>query len=102
MINLTLPRGDRFTSDAPAQIEKAFRTVDSNPLAETVLVGPVAIGVADTRVFHGLGRRPRGFQVADASADVRVFRGAVGEVTDPANHIVLRASSAQTVTLLVF
>lgn len=98
-----IPQVDDITTRrAFDAVEGTLDDLVAAPLVDCVLVGPVAIGVADTRVYHGLGRAPRGYLVVRSSADVRVFDGAVLEATDVTNHIRLRASSAQTVTLAVF
>ena len=100
MGNTVLPRVTDLTRDLIDRIERALNDLEAAPLAGAVVVTQ-AIGTADTRVYTGLRRAARYFWVVDASVDVRVFRGAVPEATDPANYVVLRASSAQTVTLAI-
>lgn len=103
MINLTLPRTGTTAIDRVLElVERGFRAVDAFVFSPAVLVGPVSILTTDTRVHHGLGGRPKGYVLVKAPADVRIFDGATPETTDPANYISLRASSAQTVTLVVF
>jgi hypothetical protein len=100
--NTVLPRfGERSQVDLIERLERAINALEASPLAGAVVLAPQAIGVTDTRVYHGLGQAPRYFWVVRSSADVRVFDGAVPEATDPQNYITLRASSAQTVTLAV-
>lgn len=101
MNNTALPRiGDAQMQRLIDIIETALNELEGSPFAGAVVVTQ-AIGTGDTRVYHGLGRVPKYFWVVRASADVRVFDGAVPETTDSANYITLRASSAQTVTLAV-
>lgn len=102
MIALRLPRGERFAVEGPALLEEAFRKVDAFPFAGAVVLPPQAIGTADTRVYHGLGRALTGYLLARAPSDVRLFDGAGPEATDPANFVTLRLSTAATVTIVAF
>lgn len=104
MIGLALPRTDDWEINrAYDLLERAFRTVDGFLFGSAArLVGPVPIATTDTRVRHGLGQRPRGYMLVKSPADVRIFDGAAAEKTDPDNFISLRASSAATLTLVVF
>lgn len=102
MSNTVLPRvGDPQNIRLIEAIEDAFNVLEALPLANAVVLPPQALGPADSRVYHGLGRQVRYFWVVDSATDVRVFRGATPETTDPANYIMLRASGAATVTLAV-
>lgn len=99
--NTVLPRfGERSQLDLIERLERALNALEASPLNGAVVVTQ-AIGVADTRVYHGLDRIPRYFWIVRRAADVRVWDGAVPEAVDPANYITLRASSAATVTLAV-
>lgn len=99
----TLPRfGDIDQDRISDALEDAIGDLVSAPLADARVLAPQLVGVTDTRIYHGLERRPVGYFVAKAPADVRVFDGATAEANDPSHFITLRASSAQTVTLVVF
>ncbi len=58
-----------------------------------------AIATSDTRVYHGLGRAARGRIIVYQSADARVWDVAS---SNPSEYMVLRASAAVTVKLMVF
>lgn len=102
MSNTALPRvGDAQLQRLIGIVETALNALESSPFAGAVLIRQ-AIGVTDTRVYTGLGHAVSGYFLVRATADVRVFDGAVPEAIDAANYVSLRASSAQTVTLAVY
>lgn len=84
-----------------ATLRKAFGVVDAQPLMQAVLIGPQTIGTTDTKLYHGLGRQPRGYFIVKAPADVRLFDGATPSPS-PGQWITVRASSAQQLTVAVF
>lgn len=100
--NTVLPRvGDAQNQRLIDIIERSLNALEGWPPSSLVMVTQ-AVGTADTRVFHGLGRAAAGYFLVRSTVDVRIFDGAVAEATDPANYLRLRASVAATVTLLVF
>ena len=102
MSNTVLPRaGAREVQDLADRVERALNALEGGPLANAVVLPPQLIGTGDTRVYTGLGRAVQYYWVVRATADVRVFDGAVPEATDPGNYVSLRASSEQTVALAV-
>lgn len=94
---------DVTTRRAFDAVEQTLGELVAAPLVGAVLVGPVAIGTTDTRVYHGLGRAPRGYLlVKNPGVGVVLADGLVPEATDPSSYITLRLSFAATVTLAVF
>lgn len=81
------------------QVTEWVRTQEAHPLAAARLV-TATIGTGDTTIFHGLGRVPTGWWVASPNASATVWSQTASAI--PAETIVLRASAAVTVTLVVF
>jgi hypothetical protein len=65
--------------------------------------GPgVAVGVTDTTIAHGLGRKIRGFIVLDTAVNGVTPVRSTTQPADEARHFSLIASSAVTVKLWVW
>jgi hypothetical protein len=94
--------GDNEQQRQTYQVERSLNALEAAALANAVIVGPIAIGTADTRVFHGLNQRPTGYFLVRSPSDVRVFDGATYEAIDPQHFITLRLSTAATVWLCIF
>lgn len=72
-----------------------------NPLADHMyLVEDQALTTSDSRVYHGLGRTPKGWFVVKRNAGADVFEVTASD--DPNEYINLRGSASVTVTLLFF
>lgn len=98
-----LPRFGAPIDRALDIIESTLRSLLAAPLTGAVVLAPQVINATDTRVYHGLGRRPRGaFMVQNPSVGAVLADGLVPESVDPSNFIVLRLSTAVSVTLVVF
>ncbi len=81
-------------------VVNAVKALEANPLNQGVLLEGVPVATTDTRINHGLSRVPRGYLVMKASAPVFVGDGSAS--TNPTLYINVKASSAATVSLLVF
>lgn len=98
MHKLALP--DQLLSRLQDNIVAALLPLEGSPLYRVVVVRDVAIGTSSTEIAHGLGYMPTGYIVVKRSANATVYDGAAHST--PSMFINLTASSAVTVTLLVF
>lgn len=99
----------RFPQSPPAQlnavinaIETAVNSLEDGALVNARILPPLTIGTGDTRVYHGLKRPLTGLWIVMAYVDVRVAASQNPDPVDPNNFVILRASTAATVTLAVF
>lgn len=98
-----LPRFGTAIDRALDIIESALRRLAGMALADAVVLPPQLINTTDTRIYHGLGRLPRGYWIVKSPAVVNVVGdGLVPESKDPANFMTLRMAFPDTVTLIVF
>lgn len=106
MGNTALPRtGDAKTDDLINRLESALNALEANPLNGAVFI-PVTFTAAfpvGVRVYHGLGRVPRGYFVVNTP---NAF-GLLTEIPqpnepDPRNYITLSYGSAAVTTVAVF
>ncbi len=88
---------DLFCQDVAETINgKLDFTTNFNCKLLSITFGAAA---TDTGVVHGLGRVPIGYIVTSASAATSVYSGSV---SSSSTSLVLRASAAATVGLIVF
>ncbi len=78
-------------------VERATRNARGSPQAKGRRVTFTADAAGDVTVAHGLGRKPRGFNVESHTADETVF-----EVSKDSRNLVLTASGAATWTIWVY
>lgn len=77
---------------------ESFRLLDRLGITSAVEVLDVAVGTSDTKVAHGLGRRPKAWVIMDQAEDATVWR------TEPSDSsfLTLRASADTVISLLVW
>jgi hypothetical protein len=104
--NTALPRfGDAQTQDLINRLEIALNALESQPLAGATIV-PVTFTAAypaGVRVYHGLGRVPKGYFVVNtANAFGLLTEIPVPTEPDPRNYITLGYGSAAVTLVAVF
>lgn len=85
-------------------LEVALNGLQESPLAGAQILAPVSIALfpAQTRVYHGLGQRIKGWFVVNSTSLTSYSAGAVPESIDPTNFFTLSADNANITTLAVF
>lgn len=82
-------------------VQEEFRNYERLQILGGVFIKGVAIGTGDTAVGHGLGREYLGYLVVDRNANATVYTSTTTNHL-PERNLILKASSAVTVTLYVF
>lgn len=91
------PELDRVLNEIIGLVNRLERIVVG--IENVILKQPLT--TSNTRVRHGLGRRPRGFLVTRKNANAVVYSD-TEETVDPANWIQLKASATVTADLLFY
>ena len=82
-------------------IEKKFDELDKLAILDGKLLENLSLSTATLDIPHKLGRKYRGYFIADLTADVRVYRDTTS-TKDPAVILPLKASGTATAKVWVF
>jgi hypothetical protein len=82
-------------------IQKKFGELDGVDVLNGRLLEDVSLSTATADIPHGLGRRYKGYFIADLTADVRVYRD-TASTKDPLVILPLKASGTATAKVWVF
>lgn len=92
---------DQALMQVQDSVAESVQSLTKIPILESNLLTNISIGTTATAVDHGLGRQPFGFIVVDSTANVQVWRSSTPSEA-PSKLLMLQASSAATVSLLIF
>lgn len=82
-------------------VAEAVRDLTNAIFANGILLKDQAIGTGNTYIKHGLGRVPQGYIIAGRNANANVYTSSTTN-NRPKEELILGASTAVTVDLLVF
>ena len=83
------------------RLESAFVPIFGSLVVDGIILEDLSLSTANLEIPHGLGRRYRGYLVADLSADARVYRD-TSSTSDSSQFLPLKASGAVTAKVWVF
>ena len=82
-------------------IQKKFGEMDDLAILDGKLLENLSLSTATLDIPHKLGRKYRGYFIADLTADVRVYRD-TASTKDPAVILPIKASGTATAKVWVF
>lgn len=92
---------DQALMQVQDSVSDSIQSLTKIPILESNLLKDVSVSSVAAGVEHGLNRQPLGFIVVDRTANVQVWRSATPSVA-PEKLLMLEASSAATISLLIF
>lgn len=88
---------DYQTQQLQKHVDEATKTARANPQAQGREVSVTATGAGEVTVSHGLGRKPKGYNVSNRTAACDDFL-----VSSTSRSMTLNISAAATLTLWVY